>query len=273
MNAQNNKDYLNKLEKALKEYNQLKNELSTNKLATIGMQQQTEIAQKPVIDAIKEKNNKTISNLKETESQIFQLKPLEKESLKESYNLLKTSDTISPKGSSIKFPIWKINSNSKSNVGKFIIFQDTNGVEKIWQYTSPDDAKVLTEGLSEILFNNADDISKITDNDKEVYRTMITNSGLESAFNNKAKMYKKLFNDSSQPQIEEVIGDGMKKEVIIIPEDPNELLEQLIIQFNAQAAGHKNTFNHANAIMKKLLELKLLKSKDYRDILRIIYKL
>jgi hypothetical protein len=97
---------------------------------------------------------------------------------------------------------------------------------------------------------------------------MIANSGLESSFTNKTKIYKKLFSDS---QIEELIGDGLP--VIIIPEDPDELFEQLILQLQAQLAGHKNTFDHANAIMKKLLELKVLKSKDYRKILKIIYKI
>ena len=60
---------------------------------------------------------------------------------------------------------------------------------------------------------------------------------------------------------------------IIIPENPDELREQLLLQLQAQSAGHRNTFDYANAIMKKLLGLKALKSKDYREILRIIYKI
>jgi hypothetical protein len=170
-----------------------------------------------------------------------------------------------------------IKSNSKSNVGKFVLFQDDQGVERIWQYTLPEDARELTDGLSEILFNNADDISKVTADDKDVYKSMIANSGLESSFTNKTKIYKKLFrySEPQQRQREAITaGDGIGgSKVIIIPENPDELREQLILQLKAQLAGHKNTFNHANAIMKKLIELKLLKSKDYRKIIKIIYKI
>ena len=271
-------EYIKKLQEALKEHTQLKNDLEANKLMTLGIQQNTAITQKPLIDAIKGKeneNNQTLSiESKPNESHTLLIKPLEKESLEESYNLIKTSETISPKGSSIKFPIWKIKTSSRSNVGKFVLFQDEQGVERVWQYTSPEDAPELTEGLSEILFNNAGDITKITDSDRDVYRSMIANSGLESSFTNKTTIYKKLFSDP-QPQIEELTGDGLggSKEVITIPENPDELREQLLLQLQAQSAGHRNTFDYANAIMKKLLGLKALKSKDYREILRIIYNI
>jgi hypothetical protein len=208
--------YTKKLQQALKEHTQLKNDLEANRLGTLGIQQQTAITQKPLIDAItkgKESgSNQTLLlrpiDSKPNESVSLHIKPLEKESLQESYNLYKTSETISPKGNSIKFPVWMIKSNSKSNVGKFVLFQDDQGVERIWQYTSPEDARELTDGLSEILFNNADDISKVTADDKDVYKSTIANSGLESSFTNKTKIYKKLFSYSEPQRQPEAITAG-----------------------------------------------------------------
>lgn len=276
--------YTKKLQEALKEHTQLKNDLKANRLGTLGVQQQTAITQKPLIDAItknkEDDNNQSLLirsiDSKPNESVTLHIKPLEKESLQESYNLYKTSETISPKGSSIEFPIWMIKSNSKSNVGKFVLFRDGQGIERIWQYTSPEDAMELTDGLSEILFNNADDLSKVTADDKDIYKSMIANSGLESSFTNKTKIYKKLFSNPELQRRRNAIttGDGIRdSKVIIIPENPDELREQLLLQLKAQLAGHNNTFNHANAIMKKLLELKLLKAKDYREITKIFYKI
>jgi hypothetical protein len=284
-------NYIKKLEEVLKEKTKFKNDIESNKLMTMGIQQNTAISQKPIIDAITKRNesndsNQTLSLVEKApkENKIFQIQPIDKISLEESYNLIKTTETISPTDSTLKFPVWKIKSNSKSNIGKFLLFKDDQGIEKIWQYSSlSEDAIELTEGLNEILFNNADDLTKTTDHDKNVYKLMIINSGLDSSFTNKAKIYKKLYSDIPQPpQIFEMIdttgiGDGLhdnnKKEVIIIPENQDELREQLILQLQAQVAGHRNTFDHANAIMKKLMELKLLKSKDYRHILKVIYKI
>ncbi len=45
----------------------------------------------------------------------------------------------------------------------------------------------------------------------------------------------------------------------------------LKLNLAATAAGNENTFSTTNAIMKAMLEKKMITGKDYREILRTYY--
>jgi hypothetical protein len=49
------------------------------------------------------------------------------------------------------------------------------------------------------------------------------------------------------------------------------LRHDLYLQLAANKAGNKNTFNHVNGLLKEMMKQKLIKSKDYREILKEFY--
>ncbi len=67
-------------------------------------------------------------------------------------------------------------------------------------------------------------------------------------------------------------GQGISSETIVIPSDSDELRAELVTQIAAMQNGHKNTFQTSNAIMHELLKQKQFTAKEYRDILKNIYR-
>ena len=69
-----------------------------------------------------------------------------------------------------------------------------------------------------------------------------------------------------------MIGDGLKcdcsNKTEIIPSKREDLINELNLQLQATEAGHNNTFNYSNALMKEMLKQKIIKSRDYCEILR-----
>jgi hypothetical protein len=64
---------------------------------------------------------------------------------------------------------------------------------------------------------------------------------------------------------------GTGVETITIPSDPNQLREELVKQLSACRSGNNNTFNYTNALMKEMLNQKLITGKDYRSILKTYF--
>ena len=64
----------------------------------------------------------------------------------------------------------------------------------------------------------------------------------------------------------ETVGQGI--DTIPVPSNPDQLREQFILQIAAKDAGHRNTFNQTNAIMKEMLRQKLMTPKEYRNVLK-----
>jgi hypothetical protein len=264
------KEHIDSLDKALQEHNKLKNSFKENKLLSLGLQQEARELQKPITDAIDRLDRvvvqKTVVNSTPQESiedvEDINITPLNPTSSNASYSLIKTPTTISNPNKNIELPIWKFNSSSKSNVGKWVLFLKSDE-EFIWDYKYESQPIILSKGLKEILFNDSRDTSIINQDDITNWIELINKSGLGSKYKNTI-VYKRLSHGTSATQ-----GDGI--DTIIIPSDPEELCKQLELQLKAHIAGHKNTFSTVNALLKQLLTQKQIKSRDYRNILRKYY--
>jgi len=114
-------------------------------------------------------------------------------------------------------------------------------------------------------------MDKINDDDVEGRKYLLSNAGLGMSyhFTNLWKALRnkpKTITNETKPIVED-IGDGL----FTLPSDPIRLREELELQKGAKAAGHKTTFNYANAIMKELLRQKEMTIKEYRDTLKNVY--
>ena len=163
-----------------------------------------------------------------------------------------------------EFDVWKFNSLSKGNVGRFILFTHNNK-EYIWNKTFDQSPLLLSPGLNEILFNNAANHAIIQSEDIKRWEHLIIQAGLGSSYKSS-----KIYRDSLSHPVEEVVGEGIKCgcKTETIPSKREDLIKELHLQLQATEAGHDDTFNYSNALMREMLKQKILKSKDYRDILR-----
>jgi hypothetical protein len=265
------KDYLEKLKTAVKLQNEFHNSVNTNQINNMNLYQKSSEIQKPIIDKLQTTNEELVKKIEQNnvitpssnDNQITLIKQpqifnLEKESNNKSYSLIKTGKIINASlPNIIEFDEWKFKSEAQSNIGRFVLL-NRDGIDFIWHYKKMEEAIELTDGLNEILFNGVNNRDIITTEDINNWKFLINSAGLSSVYHN-SKLYKKLLN----------VNGGS---IIILPSDPNELKEQLVLQIAAMKAGHKNTFNHANAIMKELMRQENMTSKEYRDILKNIYK-
>ena len=288
------KQYLQKLTTALKEQNEFYNGLKEKQLSNIGLYQKSTEIQKPIIDTIQKTNDdlmkkiednkvntvSSTSNPKDTCSStivnpntISIIENITKQSVNESYSLVKTGKLITSPALNKEFDEWKFNSNAKSNIGKFVLM-NRDGEECIWHYSKMNDGIRLTEGLNEILFNDASNMNIITNEDITDWKLLINSAGLSSVYHN-SSLAKKLDNPKDISNNPKDISNKPTKEgsglPITIPKDPEELKEELMKQLSAFRAGHSSTFNHSNAIMTELLKQKLMTSKEYRDILKCFF--
>ena len=262
--------HLKDLNNANYQHTKLINDFQAQKLMRVGLYQQAADNQKPITDAIaksSEEIKEVLENNKPLASAIvpstaatssYSITPLVFPSVSVSYGLIKTAEELVFPKQHVKCYLWRLNSDSRSNIGKWVLF-DQNGTEYIWDYKFDTPEIVLTRGLKEILFNGVRE-------DVESWKTLTKNSGLGSTYK-QTTLYSTLKSVGYD-------GKGFKqsaKPIIIIPKDPEELCKNLELQLQAQAAGHKNTFNHVNAILKELLYQKHINSKDYREFLRKHY--
>ena len=55
--------------------------------------------------------------------------------------------------------------------------------------------------------------------------------------------------------------------IVFLPDNPVKLFYQLTKLLAATKAGHSNTYNQVNAILQRLLELKLITTDKYKKVL------
>ena len=70
------------------------------------------------------------------------------------------------------------------------------------------------------------------------------------------------------------VGKGLSEKqktetTVFLPDDPQELLNRLNILISAIKEGHNSSFNEIHAILKRLLEKKILNEEDYKSIAEI----
>ena len=264
--------YLASLTEALNQHNKLKNDLKAQRMSRQGLLQEAARLQQPTTEAISKSADRTVEAVEKAVAHgqatkaltpavpqsTDELVPLQFTSSKSSYSLIKTGEVVSNPSKDIELDIWRFNSSSKSNIGKWVLFSKL-GQEYIWDYKYESEPITLTEGLKEILFNDAQNQSVITAEDVAKWKALVSKSGLGSKYKDTIA-YRRLTQ----------IGEGLT-ETVIIPSSIEELCKELELQLQAHAAGHKGTFSKVNGILKQLLTQKVINSKVFRKILRYYY--
>ena len=64
--------------------------------------------------------------------------------------------------------------------------------------------------------------------------------------------------------------EGQGTKTIVIPSDPNALLERLDLLMASKAAGNTGTRNELVSICDKLLRQKVINKKEYKNIMSIL---
>lgn len=266
------KDYLQKLEDALKEHNQLKRDLRSRRLESIGLYEKAKEVQKPIIDAIKAvpktPEHSTVDGQLET-NQTHQSHP---ESLLKPVTKTQqyTSNKYVPQPSNRRthgFPIWVLGQND-------YVFIEVNDQEFIYNISKVNAKPILlTDGLNEIFFNNGNDKTQISTDDIKTWESLMKESGITSQYKN-STYYSQINpkppsrrSERLEAQQSKPMGEGLNK-TITISSDPKELCKELELQLQATLAGNTGTFNHVNGLLMELMKQKLITSKYYRKILR-----
>ena len=270
----------------------LKNNLQAQKLLNMGLLEQAAKIQTPTTEAIAKSSEQTqkaimqsqANILSQAQANISEVKPLQIPSSGKSYNLIKTSQSVKTLVGLLQFL------SRAQNQGRIIVFEK-GGEYFVWNVPEMANAIVLTPGLRELLFNDANDDSLISLEDIHSWTELIKSAGLghvferTELFKNKIRIIQNRLETAStlQPIVKE--GEALKvpeaghrrqsqaPEVITIPLHPDHLREQLILQLRATRAGNSGTFNHVNAILKEMMNQKILKAKEYRAILRNYFSL
>ena len=231
--------HLKDLNNANYQHTKLINDFQAQKLMRVGLYQQAADNQKPITDAIA-KSSEEIKEVLENNKPLafaivpstaatssYSITPLVFPSVSVSYGLIKTAEELVFPKQHVKCNLWRFNSDSRSNIGKWVLFEQ-NGTEYIWYYKFDTTEIVLTPGLKEILFNGVKDISVITGEDVESWKTLTKNSGFGSTYK-QTTLYSALKSVG-------YVGKGFKqsaKPIIIIPKDPEEQCKNLELQLQA----------------------------------------
>ena len=282
-------NHLKQIEKVINNRKILKNDILAKSLMNQGLFEQASKFQAPITQAITKTAEDTQKVIVESSKQTPPI--ISQPSIQNNLNIEVLNRTVSDKPFTPvltneyqkillgKFPIWRIDSFGKSLTKsgvKFILYKKEDK-EYIWNISDKDANEIiLTDGLNEILFNNANNKDKILPEDIKNWELIIKQAGFQGNSYKNKNFWKSV---SVKPPIVE--GEGINKTVgkvdhsykkqnavITIPSDPDQLREALILQLAATQAGNSNTFNYTNAIMKELMKQKLIKSKDYRAILK-----
>jgi hypothetical protein len=256
----------------------LKTKFQTHDLAQRGMYEQAAKLQEPTIKAIRdtqevEKQSERREDVKQFPKLQNMYKNLHKNAAGSAYSLIQAKQTFYVNNLNEEFDVWKFNSSSRGNVGRFILFTH-NSKEHIWNKTFDQPPLQLTPGLSEILFNNATNQAIIQSEDIKKWENLVIQAGLGSSYKSS-----KIYRDSLSHLVEEVVGEGLKEqcgckgktEIVVVPSKREDLINALNLQLQATETGHNDTFDYANALMKEMLRQKIMKSKDYREILRVYF--
>ena len=288
----------------LKQRNILKNNLQTAKLMDLGLYEHASKIQKPTIETISKSSEdtkkglelikKTVENegeltrqnraaIQPLEPLISIIKPINKIQSYENNKYVPQKTNRNREYGNDIFPIWMVGNTE-------YVFIELNDTDYIYNITKNNSKPIiLTDGLQEIFFNNAQDKNLITENDIQTWEELLKDSGVPTQYK-ASRFYKDIkgispgvFRKSRASRVVEVSdndnndnnepkkGTGFKTSTVIIPSDPNQLRSDLVLQLSAAKAGNNSTFNHVNGILKEMMKQKLIKSKDYRAILREFY--
>jgi hypothetical protein len=264
-------EHIKQMGDVIEQREQLKSKFQTHDLAQRGMYEQAAKLQEPTIKAIRETqvsqetSRADKAELAQNKGQNV-YKNLQKISIGLAYSLVQTKDSLYVNNLKERFDLWKFNSRSKGNVGLFIIFTHKSK-EYIWNKSFLDNPVQISPGLNEILFNNATNHDSIQPDDIKQWESLVSQAGLGSSYKSS-----KIYHSLSKPVVTE--GDGLKggcKDIITVPSKRDDLINELNLQLQATKAGHNNTFDYSNALMKEMLKQRIIKAKDYREILRDYY--
>jgi len=266
-------EHIKQMGDVIEQREQLKSKFQTHDLAQRGLYEQAAKMQEPTIKAIRE-TQLSQDTSRDEKAEITQnkaqnvYKNLQKISIGSAYSLIQTKDSLYVNNLKERFDLWKFNSSSKGNVGLFIIFTHKSK-EYIWNKSFLDYPVEISPGLNEILFNNAANHDSIQSNDVKQWESLVTQAGLGSSYKSS-----KIYHSLSKPVVVVTEGDGLNggcKDIITVPSRPDDLINELNLQLQATKAGHNNTFDYSNALMKEMLKQRIIKAKDYREILRDYY--
>ena len=177
--------------------------------------------------------------------------------------------------------------------GKHHFIGDTHIIIDKNNIIIPEEAEYKgTRGLWELLTRKFPNTSYINNNDIEAYRNLMvrtnaiykkndasTNRGKSTNNNTKWRIYLKdvwdvLKKERKQPKQpvyqdpEPVSGFGL----VVIPSDPNALLERLDLLLASQEAGHTGVVNELVSICDELKRQKVINADDYKKLNSIIKK-
>jgi len=261
-----------------KERSLLRKKFQTHDTAEKEIFEQAAKIQEPTIKAIEKTTETKDTDIKQFPEVKVQntYKNLQKHATSVSYGLMQTDQTLYVNNLKEEFNVWKFNSNSRGNVGRFILFVH-NSKEYIWNKSFVESPVEITAGLNEILFNNLATPNNVQVEDIKKWEKLIVQAGLGSSYKS-SKMYKEKLLPIIRPpevQSEDIQGEGLGvcHKTLIIPSKVGDIQSELTLQLQAAKAGNKDTFNYANALMKELLKNKIITSRAYREILREFYHL
>jgi hypothetical protein len=147
--------------------------------------------------------------------------------------------------------VYSIGSNAK----KIFIVKDNKMID-----TRGEIIVISSKGLAKLLFQNDPSIDDITKEDVEEYKNILMKYGYRITTSNKREIVKKMKEGEGIPPVE--------TEIVTIPSDEDNLRQDLVLNLAAAKSGNSNVFNHINAIMKYMMEKKILSGKEYRAILK-----
>ena len=293
--------YLKDLEEVSKQQKILKNNFLAKNIIDQGLYQEAEKLQKPTIEAINsikpsiDANNilpkKSLDNKNPIEYNVNNPEELEQSS-KEIINIIKNAEKPTKYSTSTLKPIQKSESGiqgyilgTSSKDGELFGLKDNtllniNGKDK---YTIP------SIGVAKLLFEYNPTDENITKEDVDEYKNFLQHYKFTASHSNKKLIIQKYYpkipkksykiEDVSEQStdIPSTSGTGLldknKKtnNVLIVPSDPNDIVNELLLQLQATEAGNNNTFNYVNALLKELLNKKIVTIKDYRYILKVYF--
>jgi hypothetical protein len=271
----------------LKTRQNIKHNFEQEKQLKMGFREETEKLFKPITESISEQNiahkrelnflgDKLVSNQGKIYQKITQPLAITGSDTKAAKHL-QVSELIQKYLSDNKKKsnaIYSIKHNPVSNVfsiGNSVIKFDNNFMEIAGRKYN------ATEGLMELLIKKDPDIEILTEQDIKDYKEILEKTN--AIYQNADPSSKKLASDRSAKWViisDKLFPNTIKKSggnlnVIFLPSDPKELINQLQLSLASYSAGNNGEFNKINAILDGLLKMRTITKNDYIKIHKNIF--
>jgi len=275
--------YLKDLEEVSKQQKILKKNFLAKNIIDQGLYQDAEKLQKPTIEAInsinlsKQSLDNTIDDKKPIE---YAITTPEQDSI---INIIQNADKPTKYSTSTLKPIQK----SESGIQGYILGTSSKDGElfglkdnTLLNINGKDKYIIPSIGVAKLLFEYNPTDENITKEDVDEYKKFLEQYKFSASHSNKKLIIQKYYPKIPKRsyKIEEnpsTSGTGLleltKNKVLIVPSDPNDIVNELLLQLQATEAGNNNTFNYVNALLKELLNKKIVTIKDYRNILKVYF--